>query len=179
MSSFILAGAGDSNKIYQIGRIGYDSGAVASFPQDPGETTYYGEFETERMSPAGEDGLVRFRRIVLRALTQGSWEIYMEVFVDDVQTKIWDNDETSSTYGQQINQSITITSKEGAPGGEAIMEADIDATGTFVQVFVRIASEDIQGYFLPESLEAHVQAIRESKSRSTLDVSVAPWAESS
>ena len=176
MPSFILVGQGDGNKIYQVGRIGYDTNPSGT---DTGDKAYTANLETERMSPAGEDALIRIRRVVLRALASKTWTVTMRVYVDDVQTQIWDNDETSATFGTQIDQEIVVSSEAMADAseGEVIIEADVDATGTFLQVHIDILSSDITGYFLPESIETHLQVLRESKSRSTLDVSSAPWSE--
>ena len=160
-NTIVLFGEAGSNKIYKIGKVGYDSGATATF--DPDSTVFTGEMKTERVSPAGEDGLVRFRRIVLRALKGGEWTVTFTIWVDDIQTQIYDNTQDSSPL---INQTIVISNDADDLGeGEAVIEADIDATGTFVQVLVSMDSDDIKGYFLPESIEMHGQVMRQSRSR--------------
>ena len=168
MPSFILVGQGNGPRIYQIGRIGYDTNPSGT---DTGDKAYTANLETERMSPGGEDALIRIRRVVLRALALKTWKITMRVYVDDVQTQIWDNDETSATFGTQIDQEIIVESGpiSETSEGEVIIEGDVDATGTYVQVHIDILSSDITGYFLPESMEVHLQPIRESKSRATAE----------
>jgi hypothetical protein len=166
----VLVGEANSPKIYKIGKVGYDSGNVGGLSEDPNGTQFKGTIKTERLSPAGEDGLCRFRRVVLRALKLGSWKVKFTVWVDDVQTKRFDNTvytPDSATF-PTVDQIIEISSNtDDTAEGEAIIEADIDAHGTFIQVEVELASTDITGYFLPESIEVHLQAIRQSKSRAT------------
>lgn len=169
-NTVVLFGEAGSNSIYQIGKVGYDSGPSGALYTDPDDTPFTGTLKTERISPAGEDALVRFRRVALRAYKVGTWAATFTVWVDDVQTKIWDNDGDSVTFGEQLDQVVTITSESDDTGeGEAVIEVDIDATGTFIQVQVELQSDEIQGYFLPESIEVHLQAIREAKSRDTAE----------
>ena len=167
-NTVLLFGEANSNKIYSVGKVGYDSGDEATY--DPNTTAFTGTLRTERISPAGEDALVRFRRVVLRAYKVGSWKATIRAWVDDERTKIWDNDDESDTWGEQVDQEVVIEADEEDTGaGEAILEMDIDATGTFIQVEVDLLSSDIKGYFLPESLETHVQVIRETVSRDTAE----------
>ena len=161
----VLFGEAGSNKIYKIGKVGYDSGTVAT--SDPGSTEFTGTLTTERISPAGEDGLVRFRRVALRALKGGEWTVQFTVWVNDVQTQVYDNTVDSSPLADQV---ITITNDaDDLAEGEVIIEADIDATGTYIQVEVVLLSGNIKGYFLPESIEMHGQVIREAVSRATAE----------
>ena len=167
----VLIGEANSNVIYKIGKVGYDSGDPNAITEDPNATPFTRTLKTERLSPAGEDGLARFRRVALRALKLGTWEVTFKIWVDDVRTKIFDNTveyaPDSATF-PMVDQVVTITSDTDDSGeGEAIIEVDIDAHGTFIQVEVELTSTNINGYFLPESIEVHLQAIRQSKSRST------------
>jgi hypothetical protein len=164
----VLFGEANSDKIYKVGKVGYDSGDPNAVTEDPNATAFTGTIKTERLSPAGEAGLGRFRRVVLRALKLGSWEVTFTIWVDDVQTQRFDNTvlaPDSPTF-PLVDQTITVVSDTDDTGeGEAIIEADIDAVGTFIQVQVDIVSTDILGYFLPESIEVHLQPIRQARSQ--------------
>ena len=171
-STSVLIGEANTNKIYKIGQVGYDSGSSST--EDPNDTPFTGIIETERMSPAGEAGLVRYRRVALRAYKVGAWKATFTVKVDDEQTKVFDNTvyAPDSTTFPLVDQTIEVESDPEDTGeGEVVIEADIDAHGTFIQVKVELVSTDITGYFLPESIEVHLQPIRQSKSRSTAESS--------
>lgn len=165
-NTIVLMGDTTGGRIYKIGKVGYDSGNSATY--DPEMTPFTGYLKTERVSPAGEDGLMRFRRVVLRALKSGEYTATFKVWVDDERTKVFDNTQITSP---KIDQTIVISNPtdEELDEGEAILEADIDATGTFIQVQVELTSTDIKGYFLPESIEIHGQALRPAKSRATAE----------
>lgn len=132
--------------LYRIGRTGFDSGLT-----DPGGVVYSGVLETERASPAGEHGYVHFRRVGLRLHRSGSFTIEMRVFVDEVQTKLGDG-----------SDQVIIFTKEAPAGGleETLLEADISAAGTFIEVELTIDSDQVDGVFLPEGLEVHIRPIR-------------------
>jgi hypothetical protein len=163
--TLVLVGDTTSGKIYKIGKIGRDSGSDATY--DPDSTAFTGILKTERMSPAGENGLVRFRRVALRAFQSGPYTGTFTVWVDDIQTKTYDNSTSGVLLGSPlVDQTIEIS---GPPetdlgAGEVLLEADIDATGTFIQVQLELVSTDIQGYFLLESIEMNGQVIRQSRS---------------
>jgi len=165
-NTLVYLGEIGTGKIYKVGKVGFDSGAVATF--DPNSTPFTGTLKTERMSPAGEDALVRFRRVVLRALKTGAWTVKFTVWVDDTQTQTYDNTLADSPLQ---DQTITVSSAATDDGTlkEVIIEADIDAVGTFIQVQLEIDSDDITGIFFPESIETHVQVIREAVSRATAE----------
>lgn len=165
-NTLVYLGEIGSGKIFKIGKVGFDSGATVTF--DPNSTPFTGTLKTERMSPAGEDALVRFRRVVLRALKTGAWTVKFTIWVDDKQTQVYDNTQTDSP---KIDQVITISSPSDDDGTlkEVLIEADIDATGTFIQVQLEMDSDDITGIFFPESIETHVQVMRETVSRATAE----------
>lgn len=162
-NTIVFLGEQGTGKIFKIGKVGFDSGSVATF--DPNSTPFTGTLKTERMSPAGEDALVRFRRVALRAFKTGGWTAKFTIWVDDVQTQVYDNTTLTSV---KVDQVITITAPSDDQGEEkeVLLEADIDAVGTFIQVQIELISSDITGIFLPESIETHVQVMRETVSRS-------------
>lgn len=145
----IFIAAKNDHKLYRIGRVGYDSG-----DQDPGGA-YVATLKSERISPAGDHGYVHFRRIGLRVLHSGTFTITMRVYVDDVQTTIYNA--SSTAVAQEIVFTKTAPSSATA---EALLEADISAKGTFVQVELEITSTNVSGVFLPEEVELHARAIR-------------------
>jgi len=160
-NTVLLVGSTTGGKVYKVGKVGYDSGSGPTY--DPETTPFTGTMKTERMSPTGEAGLMRFRRVALRALKNGEYTATFIVWVDDVQTQIYDNTESTSPL---TDQTIVISNPDNdASEGEAILQADIDATGTFIQVQIELESTDIKGFFLPESIEIHGQAIRQTISR--------------
>lgn len=154
--SAILAGTTNSGSVYRIGRVGFDGGSPASL--DSGSQSYTGTLETERISPVGEGGLAHFRRVALRVLRSGGYEATITVFVDDEQTQIY------NTSSDLEDQSVVVTGT-AQPLGEDIIEVDISAVGTFIQVKVEVQSEDVTGVFLPEYIETHFYPVRAAESR--------------
>lgn len=154
--SAVLIGEPDGGKIYQAGRVGFDAGSPVSL--DSGSQSYTGTLKSERISPAGEGGLCVFRRVALRVLRSGSFEVTMKVYVDDEQTKIYSSGST------QVDQAVVI-SRTNRALGETVIEADLEAVGTFIQVEIVVESGDVTGVFLPESIETHYRPIKAAKSR--------------
>lgn len=136
-------------RLYKVGRVGFDSGTA-----DAGGT-YTATLRTEKISPTGEFGLSHFRRIGFRIFRTGSFTITVKVYVDGVQTKIFDSSSA------KIDQVITIT--KAAPTispEETLVDADIDASGTYIEVELTVASNQVTGVFLPEELDIHYRPIR-------------------
>ncbi len=84
MPTRVFTGDSVGSRIYSIGRIGYDTGT-----QDDGGV-YTGTIRTERFSPAGEGGLVLYRRVQMRAWHTGSFNGTMRAFIDGIQTMVPD-----------------------------------------------------------------------------------------
>lgn len=160
----LYVGENDGNTIYRIGQVGVDSGSSVGL--DAGSTSYTGALKSERISPTGEGGLSRFRRVALRVLRSGPAQFRMRVWVDDEQTEIYDNDVTGSPeVGQEV-----VFSLDSVPLQEDVVEVSLDATGTFIQVELEIRSGNIPGLFLPESIETHFYPIRMTEARDGEDV---------
>lgn len=153
MPAPVYAAENSGARVYRIGRVGLDSGT-----QDAGGV-FTSTLRTDKFSPAGENGLVLFRRVSVRIWHTGTYTFTMKIYVDGVQTQIY----SGST---QIDQTITIV--RAAPissPAEQVEEADISAVGTYVEVEIAIDSDDLTGVFLPESIELHGHVIRQTKSR--------------
>lgn len=148
----LFLGAADSPTLYRVGQIGLDTGN-----QDSGASTYTTILETERQYPAGRDGLIHFRRVIVRLFRTAAVDILMRVYVDEVQTQYY---LASVATDQEINFSLT-----GGGEREDIIEADINAVGGSIRVYLEIDSVDIDGLVLIEPIEAHGRAIRPARSR--------------
>lgn len=155
----VYVGANDGGKLYRVGQVGSDSGSAVG--KDSGSQAFTATLKTERVSPAGENGLAHFRRVGLRMLRSGPAKITMRVYVDDEQTKIFDN--TKSESPETVQE--IVFDKNSIPLGEDIIEADINAVGTYIQVELEITSSDILGTFLAETLLTHYRPIRTAAQR--------------
>lgn len=147
-----LFAVGTDPRLYKFGRVGFDSGSA-----DPGGN-YTATMRTEKISPAGELGYCQFRRIGFRIFRTGSFTMTIKVYVDGVQTKIYDG--TSA----KVNQTIVIA--KPAPvlsPEETLVEADIDGNGTYIEVELTVASSAVTGIFLPEELEVHFRPMRQAR----------------
>lgn len=143
---------GDDPRIYKFGRVGFDSGLA-----DAGGN-FTATMRTEKISPAGELGLCHFRRVGFRIFRTGSFTVTVKVYVDGVQTKIFD------AASAAIDQVIVIT--KAAPAispEETLVEADINAKGSYIEVDLTVNSNDVGGVFLPEELEIHYRALRQAR----------------
>ena len=157
MPTSVFAAEKGGSHIYRIGRVGYDTGTADS------GGVFSAELKTERISPAGEDGLCFFRRVVLRVWHTGAYSLTMTVYVDDVQTKTF-----NSATGAPTPQTIVLSRVAPTTSPiESVVEASIWAQGTYITVDIVVQSDDITGVFLPETIECHYLPIRASKSRPT------------
>lgn len=139
-------------RIYKFGRVGFDSGSA-----DPGGN-YTATMRTEKISPAGELGLCHFRRIGFRIFRTGSFTITVKVYVDGAQTKIYD------AGSNQVNQTIVITKSAPSISPEELeIEADINASGTYIEVELTVTSNNIAGLFLPEELNVQYRPVRQAR----------------
>lgn len=143
----------NGSRIYRVGRVGYDSG-----DQDTGGS-YVGTLKSENQSPLGEQGLCHFRRISMRIRHTGAFTMTLTVYVDGQQTQIYDSNSVL------VDQTISFT--QGVPTGvspaEALLEADISAKGTYIQVRIQVTSTNVTGIFLPESFDVSYRPLREAK----------------
>lgn len=139
-------------RLYKYGRVGFDSGSA-----DPGGN-YTATMRTEKMAPAGELGYCHFRRIGFRIFRTGAFTMTVKVFVDGVQTTIYDSSSA------RVDQTVTIT--KTAPSispEETLVEADIDGKGTYIEVELTVVSNAVTGVYLPEELEVHFRPLRQAR----------------
>lgn len=148
----LFIGAADGPTLYRIGQVGIDTGN-----QDSGATTYTTILETERQYPAGRDALIHWRRVAVRLWRTGAVDILMRVYVDEVQTQYFS---AGVPTNQEINFSLT-----GGGEREDIIEADINAVGGSIRVYLEIDSVDVESVLLIEPIEAHGRALRPARSR--------------
>lgn len=153
MPTPVYAAENTGARIYRIGRVGFDSGL-----QDAGGI-YTATLRTDKFTPAGEDGLVQFRRVAIRIWHTGAYELVMRVYVDGVQTSYY---VTNTVTAQQVT--FTRSAPTSSPA-EQVEEADIEKIGTSIEIELVLNSDDVTGIFLPETIEIHGRVIRQSKSR--------------
>jgi len=149
----LFLGAADTNILYRVGQVGIDTGN-----QDSGAATYVVSISTERQYPAGRNALINWRRVAVRLLRTAPVDITMRVYVDEIQTQVYD---ASSNL---VNQTI-VFNQTGGGECEEVVEADIQAVGTSIRIELDINSNDIDGILLLEPFEAHGRTIRPAKSR--------------
>lgn len=150
----VFAAEGNGSRIYQVGRVGLDTGS-----QDTGGV-YTGTLRTERINPMGETALLMFRRAVVRVWRTGGYTVTMKIYVDGVQTQVYDGS------GNKVNQTITFTAPAPAiTPTESFLEASISATGTYVELELDVASNNVTGIFLPSELEIHFAPLRRARER--------------
>lgn len=153
MPTRILIAGNAGNRVYAAGRVGLDTG-----PDDVGGP-YTALMRTERFSPAGEDGLVHFRRVMLRVWHTGAFSGTLRCYVDEAQTQYYVG---STATDQELAFSVDapVTSPD-----EALVEMDISAVGTFIQVELEVDSDAITGVFLPESIIVGARVLRPGRQR--------------
>jgi hypothetical protein len=152
MPAQAFIGAADGAGVYKVGRVGLDLGSA-----DPGGA-FTGTFKTERFSPAGEDGLCEFRRVALRIWRTSKFTLTLTVWVDDLPTQVY------SLTGVASDQSLVVS--RGTPAvspEEIVVEMEIRARGTFIQVQGDVVSSSVSGVFLPESLEVQYLPLRAAR----------------
>jgi len=157
MPTRLFVGEATGAKLYKMGRVGWDTGT-----QDTG-AVYTGTLKTEKISPAGEDGLCYFRRVVIRIWRTGSYTCTMKAYVDGAQTTI---PSTGATQSVTFVKSAPTSSPD-----ESIIEMDVTGHGTYIEIELTVDSDDITGIWLPETIEVHYRPIRTAKGRSGAEVS--------
>ena len=142
----------NGSRIYKVGRVGYETGI-----QDDGGV-YTGTLRSSKISPQGEAGWCKFRRVVLRIRHTSSFVMTVKAFVDGVQTTVYD--QTDMTGGTVEDQVVVFT-QDGppAPPAETILQMDISAKGTYIEIELTCDSDEVFGTFLPESVEVHYYPI--------------------
>jgi len=143
---------GNDPRIYKFGRVGFDSGSG-----DPG-ANFTATMRTEKISPAGDLGLCQFRRIGFRIYRTGAFTLTVKVYIDGIQTKIFD------ASSNKVDQTIVIA--KAAPSispEETLVEADIDGQGSYIEVELTVTSNNITGVFLPEELDIHYRPLRQAR----------------
>lgn len=145
---------GADPRLYKFGRVGFDSGS-----SDPGGA-FTATMRTEKISPAGEHGFCHFRRIGFRIFRTGGFTMTVRVYVDGVQTKVYD---ANSTKVDQVI-SIVKTAPSISPE-ETTVEGDIDAKGTYIEVELTVTSNNIVGLYLPEELNVHYRPLKQSSTQ--------------
>ncbi len=85
MPTRVLVAEHAGPRLYSVGRVGYDTIADDTGGQ------FTATLRTERFSPAGEGGLVYFRRVQLRAWHTGAFLGTMKAYIDGVQTQAYNS----------------------------------------------------------------------------------------
>jgi hypothetical protein len=154
MPTRLMIAGNAGHRIYVAGRVGLDTG-----PDDVGGP-YTALMRTERFSPAGENALLHFRRVALRVWHTGSFAGTMRVYVDETQTQYY------TSAGVLTDQELAFSAD--APTltpDETIVEMDINAQGTYIQVELEIESDAITGVFLPETIFVGARVLRPGRQR--------------
>lgn len=153
MPTPVFAAQNAGSRIYRIGRVGIDSGT-----SDTGGS-YVSTLKTEKFSPAGENGLCYFRRAAVRIWHTSNFTVTMRMYVDGVRTKVYSG-------GVLVDQTVSIT--QAAPSTsptETVVEASLQAQGTYIEVELELTSTNVNGVFLPEHIEIGYLPVKQSKSR--------------
>lgn len=158
MAAPVIAGEAGGNRIFRIGRVGWDTGSA-----DFGGA-YTCTVRTEKHSPAGEDGLTLFRRVYIRLLHYGStFGGTVKCFVDGGQTLV-------KKTGAAASLQAEILANNFDPGSatlptETIVEIGLEKAGTYIEVEVTMASNAQNGLVLIESILVGHLPIREGRQR--------------
>lgn len=158
MPAQVFLGESVGSRVYAVGRVGIDSGTADLSGTGAYSNPYTGILKTERISPAGEDGLCFFQRVALRIWRTGAFSLTMRVWVDDVQTQVWASDGSGSPQTIVISRGSPSSSPE-----EIVVEGAIRARGTYIQVEISVDSASVTGIFLPETLEVHYLPLRATR----------------
>ena len=142
----------DGTGIFTVGRVGYETGT-----QDTGGV-YIGTIRSGKISPLGPTGYCKFRRLALRIRHNSSFTVTVRAYVDDVQTKVWD------ANSEQADQEVVFT--QAAPTdtpAETVLQLDLTAAGISIEFELLLNSDEVQGMFLPESVEVHFYPVRKAR----------------
>ena len=150
----VFAAESGGSRVFKIGRVGLDTGTT-----DTGGF-YTATLKTERISPMGENTLLMFRRVACRVWRTGGFTTTMTVYVDGVQTKIYD------TTGALVPQSVIFVAPPPSVSPiESWIESSIQAPGTYIEVQLSVRSDQLTAIFLPAEIEVHFYPIRTAKER--------------
>jgi hypothetical protein len=152
MPTRVLVASDDGGRVFSLGRVGFDAAG-----SDPGGV-YTGTLRTERFSPAGEGGLVHFRRVQVRCWHTGAFTITLTVYVDGVRTRLYSGDTLVDQSITFVQAAPTVVGEDG--GTETILEAAIDAEGTYLEAQLVLDSDALTGVVLPESIPIGFRIIR-------------------
>ena len=155
----LYAAQANGGQVYKIGRVGYETG----FGDHDGTVVYQGRLLSSAISPLGDSGYCKFRRVVVRIRHNSSFTITVKLYVDGTQTKVYD--------ASSVAQDQTIVFTQAAPtrpsiaGNEAetVLQCDCSAAGTSIEVEILADSDDVAGTFLPEVIEVHYQPLRKAR----------------
>ena len=148
--SSLYTGERGGARIFKIGRLGFDQGAVG----DLGSHVYTGTFRSERIAPAGVGGLINFRRVSIHILSSGTYTFGVKIWVDDGRTEL----------GDETTQTVSITGGSGSLS-EITEEVKVEAEGSHIRVEVTVDSDNLTGIFLIEGIQARGRAIRRGETR--------------
>jgi hypothetical protein len=153
MPTRVLVAENGGNHLYAIGRVGLDTGTA----DDGG--VYTGLLRTERISPAGEGGLVHFRRVLLRVWHSGAFAGTLRAYVDETQTQVYSGP-VLVDQAYAFSHAAPLASPD-----ETLVEMDVNAVGTFIEVELEVDSDAITGVFLPEVIAVGCRILRPGRQR--------------
>lgn len=159
MAAPVIAGESGGNRIFRIGRVGWDSG-TADFGG-----VYTSTVRTEKQSPAGEDGLTLFRRVYIRTFHYGTnYSGTVKVYVDGVQTKVNKTGAAATDQVELFSNQYFDNTFTPLPT-ESIQEIAISKAGTYIEVEISLPSNAANGLVMIESILVGHIPIREGRQR--------------
>jgi hypothetical protein len=138
--------------LYKMGRVGFDSGN-----QDAGGN-YTATFRTEKISPMNFDGVMLFRRILLRIYRTSPFVLTLTAYVDGTQTLTYDANGNLQLQSVVFNLAAPTTSPD-----KTLIEMAVAARGTYIELEGTVVSNTINGIFLPEEVEIHYDPLRTAR----------------
>lgn len=150
----LYAAQANGGQVYKIGRVGYETG----FGDHDGTVVYQGRLLSSAISPLGDSGYCKFRRVAVRIRHSSSFTITVKLYVDGTQTKVYD----ASSVAQDQTIVFTQAASTRSPA-ETVLQCDCSAAGTSIEVEILADSDDVAGTFLPEVIEVHYQPLRKAR----------------
>ena len=150
----LYAAQANGGQVYKIGRVGYETG----LGDHDGTVVYQGRLLSSAISPLGDSGYCKFRRVVVRIRHNSSFTITVKLYVDGTQTKVYD----ASSVAQDQTIVFTQAASTRSPA-ETVLQCDCSAAGTSIEVEILADSDDVAGTFLPEVIEVHYQPLRKAR----------------
>src|SRR6266699_67644 len=157
MPAPLFLSAYTGSHLYKMGRVGFDSGNV-----DSNSSVYTGVFRTEKIFPMNFDGVMLFRRILLRIFRTGAFQLALNVYIDGVQTISYDANGNVQLQSVNFNLPAPVNSPD-----KTLLEMAIAGRGTYIEVEGTVTSNTLSGIFLPEELEIHYDPLRTARSGAT------------